>query len=452
MKNNKMNKLILLTILVLGLGACKKDSNSDASLLERPAPFTAVREIKNREKDEILQNIHDNLENLVSYKEEVNNHIYDYEPISTLKTEGIKETNIYTNGGYETTVDYTLTGKLGEYFTVENLKMIDSEKRFWKDGLSYQVNCTTEFIEPRYTFDKTKEEVPDIIPIILKDVPFDKIVDAPLYLTDKGDYRSVTERNRYNVQHVDDGIYEHEIEISSLYITISKDFKLVSSFTEEMDYVARFNNETRRPKEQFNLIKELVQGSRYKYGQKSDVPNIDKCISEFPAATFEKNPLATAQEYQRVLSGGSLKVDRGTVTDYETSHIPCILNEQGTLNGLIIFSGYTLNPEKATEIKLDFEVVTINEETGDKIKVSNILELDLENVLIDEDMSDIVKVINEDGYSYLVCDYPSPTVDDVVVNIIVDFTLTPDVDETQNPTAELKINSIEVLRTYIVIT
>jgi len=76
----------------------------------------------------------------------------------------------------------------------------------------------------------------------------------------------------------------------------------------------------------------------------------------------------------------------------------------------------------------------------------------LENVLIDEDMSDIVKVINEDGYSYLVCDYPSPTVDDVVVNIIVDFTLTPDVDETQNPTAELKINSIEVLRTYIVIT
>lgn len=448
MKRKLLNKIVLLTTLVIGFSACKKGKQID--LLERPEPFTAVRVITGREHYDITTNVWENAKSLKKIDLKIMNYMYDIGMgrHTTINTEA---TNlIYLNNSFESKEKIIQSFKMDN--GLESPDIVDemTTTQFWQEDVVYKIQKIKSGLEPQetHTFNKRNllvEEMSGYSDVLEGLFPLGQLEMSEIYLTDKGEYRAINETYNYNTEYWG-GRYYHIIHKEYFDITINKEHKITRNYIDSVFAEGEFSDSIQRSLDELTITTKFAGRINFEYGNLTEMPGIAQKVSSFPASTFGETRLISTS-YETNLINNKIQVNRESIIDTRIYYCDNYYNADGSVNGFSYGTYLLLQKDTAVELKLTYVARKLLDD-GSVVDVFNEHPIELLDVAIRESEQNFIKVIKrthgEEDHYYLIYTPNAYQPDAIRINFEVQFDLTPGLDEGEMPTGTANIKGVEV--------
>lgn len=456
MKNNIFNKIILLSLLVLGISACKnrqtnteQEQEHEQEVVEdpfaRPEPPTFVRMLTLREMHYFFNEVEEKGFNFSGY--DLIRKEWGYSPVEQMVEEIItnEKMNKYEDFSFSTESHATMTiesNSKQKYPTFEASRNIDflvSEDRV-------HTLIKKKDIYGVEDYDFRIEKIEDYDP---EDLMFASIAEAVEFAAmDMGEFVLLDTENNYHMLGIEmeyktydiGGSYEHE------YIDVYVDFVIDSNYKiKEIKsyYSLRYNyflDDVRRPIESLVLVEDNAQIITFKNEPLKAMPNKAAKIASFPETTMAEEARVKQKAYGCYKDGDEIIVNTADFHYEQTNLVGVIRQRGGKAYSDVLISLYIENNEA---FQIDF--------VGDLIKLDPfdyqfelvILYLNLSEG-IPASLADELKVVEQGGKYYLT--YVSDNVfsGGIRLNIAFDILFTTHLDEMGNPYLIYELNNIEI--------
>jgi hypothetical protein len=393
MKKNILNKVLLMTTLVLGFTSCKK---GEVDLLKKPEPFKAVREITGRERYSLVTDIVNKATTITNVVGKAKQHTFNNLTGDHQYLEAEAEDKIFKNNSYiskETSHIRQVSGSGFEYPSIEYETGIT---QFWYEDTLYKITYDNENSRHKknHTFSKTlayEDEIHPLCEIYEARVPLDFILDASIYLTDKGDYRVVREMFEYDVEFLEE--YYHTLQTLYMDVHINKDFEFVRTYFEFALYDGNFPDGAQRNPSDLNKYFDGTAGMRYEYGELKRFPNVNTKWISFPETTFEKSELEIIG-YQTQIVNDEIQVVASSAELIAEYYCNEYLNSDGSAEGDVFYRGLVLRENHAIQLALNYYPTRLYDD-GTVTTVPFSFNIEFDNSNLREDELEYLKIITQ---------------------------------------------------------
>ena len=444
MKRNILNKIILFSLLVLGVGACKEGDKNVVDPFVEPLNFKIEKVLSERDAHKVRSNTIEKLANVTNFK--IHHRVIDAAPEHCETRTQITEGNVsiflqdsYSLEGKGTTI---LTKPSGIVYPKEEVS--GTIEQFWHEDELYYVNRVNLGQGDEYMFrreDRLEEELYDFSEFFWDFEIVETLLFNNIYLEENGNYIALFEDYHYHIN-AEYEYFSHYFYQDKIFVEVNKNFEIIKTFNQHKISYGLFHDAIERKEEDLAIIECFTTvTANYKYGTPKLMPNVQAKVDAFPKHGLDSYGRFNFNVYNASFNVlDDIEIDDSSAVYTRSREARYIIGADGSAKLTYVVEGLSLRNNRAVCFDIEFRCSIYDEENYYNYNEQlNIINANIEH--LGEDFY----LVEQDGVTYLTF-MPRDIEFYIYKSLLLTFeiTITPVLNDVDEPFGEISTLEVEV--------